>query len=286
MLCIYFEVMLAVQVKMLSFAHGIWFHVLLQCLPTFASNATCRYANNYEANDLLHDDIARTQFLDDYIFWENEFMKSGIAFGAATGMTYDGAHLSLTTGTLNANRKWSAASKEALHLMALCHQMNGSKFMDIDTEISILNTKLATYSSFNTKYPGFGGFIPWYEFDADSIIPSDSNHWLPALDNGQMYWALYALKWCIKSNVQSINNSLNINETLNAIDDQLTLMESNVDTVFHGGNGLIRWNSYISNGSLAVDDAEQSYTGGAWGTDAYEVSTLMMLEMCGHARYL
>ena len=86
-----------------------------------------------------------------------------------------------------------------------------------------------------------------------------------------MYWALYALKWCIKENIQSLNSTLDINATLSQIEVQLELMEENAATIFHGGSGLIRWNSYIGNSSISPDHAEQVYSGSAWGTDAYEV---------------
>merc|ERR1719195_595489 len=110
--------------------------------------------------------------------------------------------------------------------MTLCHQINNLIEQNVDAQISVINTKLATYSAFNDKYPGFGGFIPWYEFSGDLIEPSDNTTWLPALDNGQLYWALYALKWCLKDNLDELITTFDVQNTLDNIDLQLELMES------------------------------------------------------------
>ena len=51
--------------------------------------------------------------------------------------------------------------------------------------VAILNTKLSTYTAFNNTYPGYGGFLPTFEIDANEIRPVDgSNHTVSALDNG------------------------------------------------------------------------------------------------------
>lgn len=59
---------------------------------------------------------------------------------------------------------------------------------------AILNTKLQTYLNFNATYPGFGGFLPWFLANETNIRPtSDWVNRVPALDNGELLWAVYGL---------------------------------------------------------------------------------------------
>ena len=95
-------------------------------------------------------------------------------------MTFDGTLLDPITG-LHVNdglHTFSAASKESLHFMALAQVIQGTpgaaEWMlaahgggtDVEKAralaISLLETKWATYSAFNSTFPGFGGFLPWY----------------------------------------------------------------------------------------------------------------------------
>jgi hypothetical protein len=56
-----------------------------------------------------------------------------------------------------------------------------------DIAASILKTKLATYLRFNETYPGFGGFLPWFDSNLDDLTPTwDWVNRVPALDNGQV----------------------------------------------------------------------------------------------------
>jgi hypothetical protein len=49
----------------------------------------------------------------------------------------------------------------------------------------IMALKLQTYLKFNTSYPGFGGYLPWYTGDQIDILPTwDWVNRVPALDNG------------------------------------------------------------------------------------------------------
>lgn len=51
--------------------------------------------------------------------------------------------------------------------------------------VSIMETKLQTYLQFNQTYPGFGGFLPWFESDIAEIKPTwDWVNRVPGLDNG------------------------------------------------------------------------------------------------------
>ena len=77
-------------------------------------------------------------------------------------------------------------------------EANSTNYTDVAA--NILQVKMATYMQFNTTYPGFGGFIPWvWVTDAgiDPIAPSWSNA-VPALDNGEWVWGLYAVEFALR----------------------------------------------------------------------------------------
>lgn len=129
-------------------------------------------------------------------------------------MTYDGTLLNSKTGLANASEKhpFSAASKEALQIQVYAHAIAGdaraaSFVYSQDPEdaaqwaVAMMSTKLQTYLKFNNTYPGFGGFLPWFLSNETAIQPtSDWVNRVPALDNGELIWAVYAA-------VQALNQS-------------------------------------------------------------------------------
>eukprot|EP01083_Nonionella_stella_P183468 663139_1 len=99
---------------------------------------------------------------------------------------------------------------------------------------------------FRALYPGFGGFLPWFTVnynqthDYHFIAPVDGwTHQTPALDNGQLYWSLYGIKWALLQHHNAIindqNNHFNINTTLHLIQSQLSTMEKWAKTIFYAG---------------------------------------------------
>lgn len=51
-----------------------------------------------------------------------------------------------------------------------------------------------TLEKFYSVYPGFAGFMPWVMLDGSGIKPTyDFESRVPALDNGEMFWAALAL---------------------------------------------------------------------------------------------
>lgn len=58
----------------------------------------------------------------------------------------------------------------------------------------LLELKVATLEQFYNKYPGFAGFMPWVTVSAEGLAPAhDFQSRVPALDNGEMFWAALAL---------------------------------------------------------------------------------------------
>ena len=58
----------------------------------------------------------------------------------------------------------------------------------------MLVKKIESYEQFNSKYPGFGGFLPWLSV-VDGVV-SPTGGWtnrVPSLDNGELFWAMYGL---------------------------------------------------------------------------------------------
>lgn len=59
---------------------------------------------------------------------------------------------------------------------------------------------LFIWIAWNTKYPGFGGYMPWVKVgETDiSLLPEWSDR-VPSLDNGEWIWGIYAVsKVCQK----------------------------------------------------------------------------------------
>ena len=137
-----------------------------------------------------------TSFLDELARRERPFYRPGVAFDGATGMTYDGHGIDFETGELRgAPRNWSAASKESLHLILLIQALQGkaSAVAALGADpLPVLEAKAAAYERFDRRFPGFGGFLPWYEIKAGEAHPlKDWEDRVPALDNGQLAWSLY-----------------------------------------------------------------------------------------------
>ena len=69
--------------------------------------------------------------------------------------------------------------------------------------LDVCRRKLATFERFNARYPGFGGFLPWFHTDAATggLAPQPP-HWVdavPSLDNGEMLWTMLALVHALRT---------------------------------------------------------------------------------------
>lgn len=64
----------------------------------------------------------------------------------------------------------------------------------------IMSQKLEAYLKFNETYPGFGGFLPWFLSNETDLQPtSDWVNRVPALDNGELIWAVYSAVRALES---------------------------------------------------------------------------------------
>ena len=180
-------------------------------LPRGSSHSPCRFAPLYSQADILHNSTA---FTEDVFYWEGQFHQNNVGYNTANAMTYDGTLLNPETGLANNSEKhpFSAASKESLQIMVYAHAIAGDPraarfvYPQVPSDaaqwaVSMMSTKLQTYLEFNKTYPGFGGFLPWFLSNETKIQPtSDWVNRVPALDNGELIWAVYAV-------VQALNQS-------------------------------------------------------------------------------
>lgn len=111
--------------------------------------------------------------------------------------------------------------------------------MEVDVDAAILaalEKKMSTFETWNRKYPGFGGFLPWVDNNASGVVPLPAwTNQVPSLDNGEMIWGLYACKV-----VASESDNEMFHAVAERISNYLALLASTARTVFYDGNGHIR----------------------------------------------
>lgn len=100
---------------------------------------------------------------------------------------------------------------------------------------AILNTKLQTYLAFNQTYPGFGGFLPWFLANETAIRPTgDWVNRVPALDNGELIWAVYGLVEVLHQSNRSEFRQLG-----DSWETWLNYTKENAARVFYLGGGRV-----------------------------------------------
>ncbi|CAF0990223.1 unnamed protein product [Rotaria sp. Silwood1] len=169
---------------------------------------TCRFADLFTIDDLVYNrNDAIHRFKMHMCLWEGKF-GYGVGYNHEIGITYDGHKIDYTTGDLHENLQyWTAASKEALHVnmlsLYLMDDIYARQFFgntSQDDIVQILERKIASYNDFHRRYPGFGGFLPW--FAANGSAMNLLNGWeskVPGLDNGQLIWSIKILIETLKT---------------------------------------------------------------------------------------
>ncbi|KAH8756135.1 putative GPI anchored protein [Hyaloscypha finlandica] len=236
----------------------------------------CRISPSYTQAQILKDP---NPFISDVLYWEGKFHQNNVSYNSYNGMSYDGTLLDETTGLATAKHPFSAASKEALQIMLYAHAMAGSpqaaRFLlpdntgaAPDMAMNIMTLKLKTYLRFNETYPGFGGFLPWFTGDSMDIQPTwDWVNRVPALDNGELIWAVY-------SAIQAMETSSNRKYQNLARQWQAWLDYTKLTAakVFYAGNGVVCAVTDIGDQSFPINDPRQTYKCEGSGTlnDPYE----------------
>ncbi|OZJ01651.1 hypothetical protein BZG36_05205 [Bifiguratus adelaidae] len=223
----------------------------------------CRFSPTYTIDEIVKDPTA---FEQDVLFWEGHFHQLNVSLNTYNGMTYDGTLIDPVNGTRTAKHPFSAASKEALQIMLYAHAIRGdagaARFLSPHASqdapkiaIDYMTKKLAIYQKFNATYPGFGGFLPWFTNYDDHIEPTwDWVNRVPALDNGEMIWAIYA---AIEA-MESTNNKPYI-QLASKWQAYLDYLKTNAAKVFYAGNGNVCTVTSL-NQSLPLHDPANNVT--------------------------
>lgn len=210
------------------------------------SSHNCRFSKYYDFQELSKNQIKINEFIKETMFWEGQFHK--IAYNNFTGITFDGTEINYTTGLpTQPLHFWTAASKESLHMMMLTLAINGNEYAKIfiDPEnpengeveaLKLLEKKISSLESWNSKYPGFGGYLPWVSSKDSGMIPRpDWKNKVPALDNGEMIWSLYSAQIATSNRNDSRSKNLSIR-----LKKYLQILSSSARNIFYNGDGFIR----------------------------------------------
>ena len=226
--------------------------------PVRAAVESYQFARGFTNEMLLSDKAKREEFVEKFIRSEANFLRPGVGFNALSGLTYDGRPIDFDTGELRGFPKnWSAASKESLHLMVMALAVNGNKGAKIlvspdnpglayQEAMSILDRKMSSIEKFTRKYPGFGGYLPWFVVTDRGMEPTwDWEDRVPALDNGQMAWSMMMVAHALKERGES--------RLSKRYEDHWKLMAKNSVTLFYDSKeARIRGTSKIRDTRAAV----------------------------------
>ena len=226
----------------------------------------CRFADQFRIEDLVENrNDAIHRFKMAMCYWEGHF-GYGAGYNHDIGITYDGHKIDYTTGDLHDNLQyWTAASKEAIHVnllsLYLMDNVYARQFFHNATQdriVDILQKKIHSYNDFHRRYPGFGGFLPW--FAANGSAMNLLNGWqskVPGLDNGQLIWSIKIL-------IEALRGK-QLFDLSDLYQQRLELMTQNAIPVFYEAErGGIRCEAGIKdlfNESL-MNDPENYFTNG------------------------
>lgn len=187
---------------------------------SYNSTPPCRFAPSFNQAQILQNP---EPFIWDVLYWEGKFAQPGIGYNGDNAMSYDGTLLDPITGLAVANaggrHNFSAASKESLQVMVYAHALAGdraaARFVSPGSprdapEIAyqLMQKKLATYLAFNASFPGFGGYLPWYNNTNANIEPTWD--WVcravnPCLNRSSTYLCFHRSIECLGSTTASFS---------------------------------------------------------------------------------
>lgn len=157
------------------------------------------FADRYTTVDFIQNEDRTQAFLDDYLETEARFFAQ--ARHPESGLTFDGWNLDPKTGEPSSVRGFSAASKECLDLALCVKALHGdpliSKVVSPDdperagqVAAEILGKKLRSYNSYRQRFPGFQGYVTWFESGSEMKPIGGWSKAIPTLDLGEMLWSL------------------------------------------------------------------------------------------------
>jgi hypothetical protein len=173
-----------------------------------AAQAPYHFALNYSIGDIMTDAVKAARFEQEYLRYEGRFFA--VARHPESGLTFDGSRLDEKTGLPVEARRWSAPSKECLD-MGLCIKAlagdsraalvvaggDESKARALSAEI--LEKKIDSFIEFHRKYPGYGGFLPWFVSGKEMEPTADWRGKICGLDNGEWLWTILLAECALRS---------------------------------------------------------------------------------------
>lgn len=254
----------------------------------------CRFAPAFESVD-WRDEKTRALFIANALSIERRFFAAAnVSYDPDTGMTWDSVFQESSIGDI-APRESSHAStpsKESLQLSLLAlslqsrEQAGGSiqKLLSLvysrDEALDLLETKIAALEDFNARYPGFGGFLPWFcprgvkangqcRDMGDVVGPmepaSDWQNKLPGIDNGQMAWAVVAVTHVLEETAalelkQQAAGS-RMAKLASRYRQHLARMQSSAVNMFYkgAGSGAVRTIANVRNLSLPASASPDNF---------------------------
>jgi uncharacterized protein YggL (DUF469 family) len=223
-------------------------HPLFGCFFTLSLTSSCHFASLFTTPNALDTSAKRNTFVDLVLEHDAKFLDEVVG---QNGVTFDGFYLNDTGYYVSADNRhnFTAASKESLHLSLMAqyfanstraqtlfnNSVSGSTYQKV---LNLLDRKLSAFEIFNNRWPGFGGFLPWiYNDGIGAIRPTDDwQHAVPALDNGEMIWALIALQ----RSLSMLKSTVFINNLVKRISRWLVLMSRTAAVIFYAGHGVVR----------------------------------------------
>lgn len=245
-----------------------------------AGKGACQFARSFNCED-FHSQDRVDEYLHNVMKWEGQFAQPGIGYDAQSGYTYDGHPIDYKSGELSGDpHLFSAPSKESIHVSMLALAINGDKYAQqfaggLDKALDMLRLKMDGYNTFNRRFPGFGCFTPWVGFDSEGFSPLESwstpYYKVPGLDNGEWFWALYAVADVLTKKYSQTHPQL-------AADYRqfVECQQRSAKDIFYRGNGDVSATVYIRNASAPVSADNYLHCDG-YLNDPYEGETMTQL---------
>lgn len=251
-------------------------------VSSFEKIPSCRFAKNFKCSD-FKDPKKADEYLSSVMYWEGQFAQAGVAYDPASGYTYDGHPLNYTTGELYGEpHLFSAPSKESIHVGILALALDGNphalEFVGgFDRTIELLTLKINGYLKFNENFPGYGCWTPWVSFDQEKgiFVPIDSwtkpYYKVPGLDNGEWFWAIYAVSSLLNSKYKTRYPDLAAQ-----YESFLTCQKNSAKMIYYRGEGNVSATVYILDPFAAPTPSNYVHCDGLLN-DPYEGETMTQI---------
>lgn len=190
--------------KFVSLLGGLYLGLTLMVTQVSADSSPAelppwRFAPKFSPTELQRSPKKVREFLGNLVDYEAPFFAA--ARHPESGLTYDGWDLDPITGQPLKVRAFSAASKECLDLALLTKALLSDPLISrlvspqdptqaIHAAAEILARKLKSYQDYQTRYPGFAGYLAWFTSGERADPMKGWETAFPTLDLGEMLWAL------------------------------------------------------------------------------------------------